>query len=76
MRRREPAAAAAVQKTRRKAETIDPEVKEVPTGDREGAVGDMHGYVSTWEYRWVQEVYRDWLHYNDRLHLSGGITDD
>ena len=44
--------------------------------DREGPAGDLPGYVPTGEYRWIREVYGDWVQSNDEAHLSGGIKYD
>ena len=41
--------------------------------DGEGSAGYMPGYVSTGKERQIKEVYGDWVHSNDRVHLSGGV---
>ena len=56
--------------------TTNPEEKADATEDRKGATGDMPGYILTGEYRRIKEVYRDWVHPNDGVHLSRGIAND
>ena len=45
------------------------------TEDGKGATGDLYSCVPTGEERQIQEVYKDLVHSNDGLHLSGGISD-
>ena len=41
-----------------------------------GNEGGLPYYMPTgWDQR-IQAVYRDWVHSNDRAHLSGGVDDD
>ena len=37
-------------------------------------MGDLPGYVPTWEDWQIQEVYGDWVHSNNGAHLSWGIV--
>ena len=64
-----------VHKTLCKADTIEPEVKEVAAGGDEGVAGYMPGYVPTGDDRQIQEVYGCRVNSNNISHLIGGITD-
>ena len=50
----------------------NPEEKMQETEDGEGDAGDLTGYVLMGEDRWNQEVYGDWVHYNNGAYLSWG----
>ena len=54
----------------------NPAEKVEATKDGKGDVGYLPNYVPMGEDRWIQEVYGYWVHYNNGLHLSGGIANN
>ena len=69
---------AAAQKTQIKARatTTKPEENLGETMDGEGVAGDLPGYAPTGEDRRINKMYGDWVHSNDKAHLSGRIYND
>ena len=50
-----------------------PAEKKVETEDGKGAAGDLSEYVPRGKDRRIQEVYGEWVHFNNGLHLSWRI---
>ena len=66
----------ASQKTLHRAKDETTEEKEVATGNGEGGARGLPNYFPMGEYRSIQEVYVEWLHSSNVLHLSEDIQDN